>query len=579
MAPILPIQLNSITPTQSLQSCAEQIISITRSKIQELKAENPDRRLLLIGMHSSSSLALQVALIEQVSGVVCFGFSYNTVHGCRGQPDDQIINTNCPVLLMIGQNAAKTNDEELELLREKLNAQSTVQIAVVGGADDYLRISKKKRRLEGVTQEMTDNMIVDEITEFATNCIQRPLPARIKVMTGVVMNREIDSSTAQSRKRKGSNDDGEPKKVVRVAKTKPTKVPVKSHPVSVSSSEMAIEMAVQSITNDNEPHTSTQYQRITTTEAPQKKQIIQGVPLVRMNQQQVIRQRNMIQISRKTAEPKKFNQPTNFSPPKFTIVRQAGQQQQNIYDMPVVFADSDGNVVENPSTPKLSTSESSIISIPSDSSLPSSSSTSAPPGVTKKLILKASNITQGPSGSTTFTLTKNKNILIQKPSNNKMVVLNSIVGRPISASNLVIPSGSGQQLSGPIVRMQKSFITTMANSEHQQLIIKPVTSVAPARKIEILNHTVIKPAQHQIPSTVSVSKPITFVNLADAKPMTNKIQISTNPNVKSGQIIVKTSNLKPLTLPIGTKQFGNLTVSKLNLAPSTSVTNIVKKNP
>ena len=78
-------------------------------------------------------------------------------------------------------NSARTNDEELEGLREKLHAQSILQIAAVGGADDYLRVSKKNRRLEGVTQEMVDNMIVDEITEFATNCIQRPMSIKKQV--------------------------------------------------------------------------------------------------------------------------------------------------------------------------------------------------------------------------------------------------------------------------------------------------------------------------------------------------------------------------------------------------------------
>lgn len=593
MSPILPIQLNSISPTQSLQSCAEQIISITRSKIQELKAENPDRRLLLIGMHSSASLALQVALIEQVSGVVCFGFSYNTVHGTRGQPDDQILNTNCPVLLMIGQNAAKTNDEELEGLREKLNAQSTVQIAVVGGADDYLRISKKKRRLEGVTQEMVDNMIVDEITDFATNCIQRPIPMKIKTLTSVVMNREIDSSTALSRKRKGSNDDGDIKKVIRVAKMKPTKVAVKSQqPVSVSSSEMALEMAVQSITSDNEAHTSTQYQRITTTDAVMSQSKIKTTQKPIINQQQVIRHKNIIQVSRSVDQknqkflpivqqsPHQQQQQTNFSPPKFTIVRSSTGTQQNIYDMPVVYADNEGNVVDNPKAPKISTSDSSIITIPSDSS---SASSPSPTNITKRIVLKSSNIPQGSVGST-ITFTKNKNILIQKPpANSKMVVLNSIVGRPISASNIIIPSGSAQTISGPIVRMQKSFIT----NTDQPLVIKPASSATQGgRKIEILNNTLIKPAQVPSGTTVSVSKPITFVNLADAKPMTSKISI--NPvNVKGGQLIVKTANLKPLTLPIGSKQFGNLTVSKFNVVTPSStasqstsnVANIVKTNP
>lgn len=106
MAPLLPIQIpvNNITiQKQSLQSIAEQTVSITRSKIQELKSENPDRKLIIVGMNSGSFVAMQVALVEQVSGVVCFGFSYNTVHGVRGQPDDYYLETLTPTMFIVGE--------------------------------------------------------------------------------------------------------------------------------------------------------------------------------------------------------------------------------------------------------------------------------------------------------------------------------------------------------------------------------------------------------------------------------------------------------------------------------------------
>jgi len=201
MAPILPVQLqinHVMAQKTSLQSIAEQLVSLTRTKIQELKTENPDRRIILVGMHASSALALQVALVEQVSGIVCFGFSNNTVHGPRGHPDDHILNLTTPIMFMIGQNAARTSEEEIEQFREKMTAPST--LLTVGSADDYLRVCKKKRKLEGVTQEMVDNMIVDEIAEFATKCIQRPLPQKPKSITtfgNVTIHRQIDSSTGE----------------------------------------------------------------------------------------------------------------------------------------------------------------------------------------------------------------------------------------------------------------------------------------------------------------------------------------------------------------------------------------------
>ena len=47
-------------------------------------------------------------------------------------------------------------------------------LVVVGSADDYLRVCKSKRKIEGVTQSMVDNMVMDEVAEFATNCLLDP---------------------------------------------------------------------------------------------------------------------------------------------------------------------------------------------------------------------------------------------------------------------------------------------------------------------------------------------------------------------------------------------------------------------
>ena len=63
MASVLPIQLNINTPSgfkQSLQSVAEQMISVTRTKLQDLRMENPNRPLILVGFNAGAALAMQV---------------------------------------------------------------------------------------------------------------------------------------------------------------------------------------------------------------------------------------------------------------------------------------------------------------------------------------------------------------------------------------------------------------------------------------------------------------------------------------------------------------------------------------
>lgn len=137
---------------------AETIVSITRVKINELRTENPSRGIILVGFNAGAALALQVALSESVACVVCMGFAYNTIRGPRGTPDDRMLDIKAPILFVIGQNSARTSQEEMEGLRERMQSESS--LVVVGSADDALRVPKSKRRIEGVTQSMVDYMVV-----------------------------------------------------------------------------------------------------------------------------------------------------------------------------------------------------------------------------------------------------------------------------------------------------------------------------------------------------------------------------------------------------------------------------------
>lgn len=175
MANVVPIQMNingTIMVKQSLASVTEQMIIITRAKIQEIRAEVPTRQIILVGFNAGAALALQVALVETVNSVVCVGFAYNTANGIRGTPDDRILDLKTPVLFALGQNSSRSSQEEVESLREQMQAQTS--LVVVGSADDALRVGKTKRQIEGVTQTMVDNMIMDEIFEFASTCIRNP---------------------------------------------------------------------------------------------------------------------------------------------------------------------------------------------------------------------------------------------------------------------------------------------------------------------------------------------------------------------------------------------------------------------
>lgn len=626
MAPMLPIQLNVnnvAAQKQNLQSIAEQLVSITRIKINELKAENPDRRLILVGMNCTSALALQVALVEQVSGVICFGFSYNTVHGVRGQPDDNILDVTAPTLFVIGQNAARSSEEEIETFRERFSAPTS--LVVVGSADDYLRVSKTKRKLEGVTQEMVDNIIVDEMADFATACLQRPLT---KLKNAAIINsqgahgpKQIDSTNEKPRKRKTSQMiDGEGlKKTPKISKAMRATSTTTTTASLSGSSEDALEMAVQSILPDikNKPSAVlkpappqgklAQTVRYATISGGQKMKIMPHSTTFK-TQQSFINQpqkfvtltktigpsRNFIQIpvsqaksrpascqsgcssasnsrpSTPTSQQQQIINFTNrparivgqqsFSPTKYTIVKttvhsmnnsniistpstsyisestDTDMSNANIFDMPVVFADNEGNIDD----------DNSVMSEGSFNEMPSDESSSV---VGNKIILRSSDI--GPSSSSSATISfKNRGVVIQKPTINKTLMINGKAIKAVPATSFFIP-----KISQPL-----KFVGKIVPAQ------KPTTNLG--KKIEILSSQLIKPAL--IPS--STAKSGNIKNISDTRPLTGtRLTLPASmaspqllQNLKPTQIVIKSNSLKPYT----GQQIGNMTIKRISAVPS-----------
>lgn len=188
MGTVIPIQIpeNVVLTNFSIDSALEHLVSITRARIHEIRKESNNRPIVLVGFNAGASLALQVGLLESVKSIVCMGFSFNTFDGVRGYLDDQILDLQTPVLFVIGQNSARTNQEEIEGLREQMIAPTSM--VVVGSADDALRVSKTKRKIENVTQSMVDNMVVDEVFEFISNCIICPPQPRYRPSSTLLTN-------------------------------------------------------------------------------------------------------------------------------------------------------------------------------------------------------------------------------------------------------------------------------------------------------------------------------------------------------------------------------------------------------
>ncbi|KAK9871346.1 hypothetical protein WA026_011612 [Henosepilachna vigintioctopunctata] len=244
LATVVNIPFSLGTPGQRFTTmlCADQMFASIRGQVQEIKSEHPNRNIVLLGFNAGAAMALQVAQVEPVLAVICLGFSLLTAEGRRGEPEDMLLELQIPVLFVIGQCSTTSSQEDMEDLRERMRVETG--LVVVGSADNYLRISKKKKKAEGITQSVVDRCIVDEIGEFISGIILSPYPPQIRQSPA---NTPADTSKKSKieRRRYNSNtsslDSEDPLSPI------PTRIsrPVGRPPGSKSKSKLEVKWAAQ----------------------------------------------------------------------------------------------------------------------------------------------------------------------------------------------------------------------------------------------------------------------------------------------------------------------------------------------
>ncbi|XP_017889717.1 KAT8 regulatory NSL complex subunit 3 [Ceratina calcarata] len=183
----------------TMMVCIDQLVQATRTKIQDIRSDCPGRPIILVGFNTGAALACQVAQIEHVTAVICLGFPFNTAEGKRGTPDDTLLDIRCPVMFVIGQCATLIRHEDLEEVREKMMVETS--LVVVGTADDNLRISTVKKISKGITQNMVDKCILDEIGDFVGTILLQPHPLPLRSTS---LSNYENKNNRKERKRRNS---------------------------------------------------------------------------------------------------------------------------------------------------------------------------------------------------------------------------------------------------------------------------------------------------------------------------------------------------------------------------------------
>jgi predicted alpha/beta-hydrolase family hydrolase len=139
------------------------LIAAHRAALAAARAGH-DGPVVLAGKSMGGRIGCHVALEEQVSGLVCFGYPLKGAGKTGKVRDEVLVSLRTPLLFLQGTRDPLCPLDLLESVRARMTARN--ELMVVDGGDHSLEITAGKLREAGETQQSAEELIFTRVFEF-----------------------------------------------------------------------------------------------------------------------------------------------------------------------------------------------------------------------------------------------------------------------------------------------------------------------------------------------------------------------------------------------------------------------------
>jgi uncharacterized protein len=120
--------------------------------------------VVLAGKSMGSRVGCHLSLEEPVDALVCFGYPLVGAGKTRPVRDQVLLDLQTPILFIQGTRDALCPLDRLADVRRRMTAPN--ELVVVDEGDHSLRITQRRAKREGITQDDVDAQILERIRRF-----------------------------------------------------------------------------------------------------------------------------------------------------------------------------------------------------------------------------------------------------------------------------------------------------------------------------------------------------------------------------------------------------------------------------